>query len=187
MKPDIIRYFRLRPAQGWSSLFFTAAIILLFAVKWSNSINTDDYTDLTQFQMIELEIPETISEPDIAFEEPEEEEVAKEEEKPLKFGDDSKFGDMSNTAIPPKPRLYAVPRYPESMRKAGIEGVVEIELGIDESGKIVYGRIVRSLGKAFDEVVISWAKTIKFWPAMDPDRNPIKCKIRLPVRFKLEM
>ena len=79
-----------------------------------------------------------------------------------------------------------LPRYPDSMRKAGVEGVVVIELGIDESGTVVFGRIVRSLGREFDAAVIDWARGIAFRPALTKDRVPMRCRIRLPVRFKLD-
>ena len=79
-----------------------------------------------------------------------------------------------------------LPRYPDSMRKAGVEGVVVIELGIDESGTVVFGRIVRSLGREFDAAVIDWARGIRFRPALTKDRVPMRCRIRLPVRFRLE-
>ncbi len=185
----IIRYFKLRPAFKWSILSFIILIVSLFIIRWNTSTIIEDLKTFDEFEMVELRLPKAITQPDIDVSDEISEETVeeiKEEDKPLRFGDESgEFSDIFNTSFPPRPIYDFLPAYPQSMRKAGIEGVVVIELGIDENGNLLYGRIIRSLGKEFDVAVIKWAQQLKFHPALDRDKKPIRCRIRLPIRFKL--
>jgi len=185
---ELHRYIKLRPHLGWSIFSFFFLLFMLLIVRWSESSDTVDFTVYETMEMIELRMVEqqSISEIEESDEaEPVVEEIP--EEKPLCFGVDSpEFSDLGDSAIPPRPLFSRLPRYPDSMRKAGIEGVVAIELGINENGEVLYGKIVRSLGKDFDIAVIEWAKRIKFYPAKTKEKMPMKCRIILPVRFKLE-
>jgi len=178
------RYFRLRPALYWCLISLCLLLSTLISVRWSNAVDFDDFIDLNQFEMIDVRVPDVNTRPDIAVNTTDRENVVKEEKQ--EFGNEDEFRDTGNTAVAPQPRFSCLPAYPHAMRKAGIEGVVIIELGINSRGKIAYGKIVQSLGREFDRVVIEWAKRITFWPALDPDRKPINCRIRLPIRFKLE-
>lgn len=185
----IIRYFKLRPAFKWSVVSFIILLVLLFIIRWNTSIPLEDLVSFDQFEMVELRLPKAVTQPDINISDEVAEETVEEfeeKEKPLQFGDESgEFSDIFNTSFPPRPIYDFLPAYPQSMRKAGIEGVVVIELGIDKNGNLLYGRIIRSLGKEFDAAVIRWARQLRFYPALDKDKKPIRCRIRLPIRFKL--
>jgi protein TonB len=78
-----------------------------------------------------------------------------------------------------------MPLYPAAMKKAGVEGKVIIELGVDETGKIIYGKIIKALHPTLDMIVIQWIKRQKFTPATGPDGKAFKAKIYLPVLFSL--
>jgi TonB family protein len=182
------RYIRLRPNLGWSVFSFFVLLFMLFVVRWSESSDASDFSVSETIEMIELRLAEQLSVSEVKESE-DEESVAEEipEEKPLCFGEDSpEFSDLNDSVIPPRPLFSKLPQYPSSMRKAGVEGVVSIELGIDESGQVLFGKIVKSLGKEFDMAVIEWARRIKFYPAKTREKIPMKCRIILPVRFKLE-
>ena len=185
---ELCRYIKLRPHLGWSVFSFFFLLFMLLIVRWSGSSATPYITVNETMEMLELRMAEqqSISEIEESDEaEPVVEDIP--EEKPLCFGVDSpEYNDLGDTATPPKPLFSRLPRYPDSMRKAGVEGVVAIELGISENGEVLYGKIVKSLGMDFDIVVIEWAKGIKFYPARTKERIPMKCRIILPVRFKLE-
>ncbi len=184
-----VRYLRLRPALLWSLISLVMLLAALFLVRWETSTLYEEQDYLEEFKMVELRLPKAITQPEIDVSDEVSEETVEdleEEEKPLRFGDETgEFSDLFDALSPPRPIFDSLPQYPSSMRKAGIEGVVVIELGIDENGTILYGKIIRSLGREFDITVIRWAKKLRFYPALDKDKNPIRCRIRLPVRFKL--
>ncbi len=179
--PFIINYFRLRPGMAYSLASFVVLLTLVLTVSWSNRIDTSDFADLTRFEMVELKIPEAAeTEPDIAL--PDE----IEEEEKLEFGDDSGKYDLSAMAATPPALKSMIPPYPESMKQAGVQGVVVLEVGIDEKGNVVYGKIQKPLHPVLDRVVIIWAQTAQFYPAYDPAGRAFKCKIFLPIRFQLK-
>lgn len=180
-------YFRHHPDMGWSIVSFIFLLSMLFVVHWSESSDNPDFDINETIEMVELRLSEPKQASDIQESSESSDTEQTIEEKPLSFGSDStEFNNIENSAIPPRPLFSRTPRYPDSMRKAGIEGVVTIELGIDESGEVLYGKIIKSLGKEFDIAVIEWAKRIKFYPAKTREKLPMKCRICLPIRFKLE-
>lgn len=163
-------------------------LTLLLCVRWNPVDDYKMYDSLDTFTVVELRLPDMQTQPDIDVSPTKPTEEAHiEKEKPLSFGSsDGEYNDLTEGAIPPRAVFSRLPVYPDSMRKAGIEGIVVIELGIDEAGNVTYGRIIQSLGKVFDAAVISWAGKIRFAPARDPDKRPIRCRIRVPIRFRLE-
>ena len=182
-------YFRHHPDMGWALLSLLFLLSMLFIVHWGESSDIDEFNVEETMEMVELRLsePKQIAEIVESSESSESKIEELTEDKPLAFGSDSPdFNELDNQSTPPRPLFSRTPPYPDSMRKAGIEGVVAIELGINENGDVVYGKIARSLGKDFDMAVIDWAKRIRFYPAKNSSREPVKCRILLPVRFKLE-
>ncbi len=181
------RYLRLRPPLLWSLVSFVLMFGMLFVVRWSESFDAKDFASFEAFEMVELRLSRLETQADIAVSDALAPEMKLPEERPQEFGsEDGSFEALSDSALPPRPVFSRLPRYPESMRKAGVEGVVVIELGIDESGTVVFGRVVKSLGREFDAAVIDWAQNIRFRPALTKERVPMRCRIRLPIRFKLD-
>ncbi len=177
------RFLKLRPVVAWSSLSFIAMLVIIITSSWTEDLSGFNRVSAEDFTVIDINIPEPvkITEPEISMNDNPSEDISDTtEEKP----DLSQFA--SDFPVPPVPRFHALPPYPESMRCRKIEGVVVIELAIDDRGSVVYSRIVSSLGIEFDKAVISWSKNIRFRPAKDTERNPIPCLIHLPVRFKLD-
>jgi TonB family protein len=187
--PYPVNFIRLRPEL----IFFIFLVLfsVIFFTRWNIKTVFDDFVDLSRFEMVELEIPvQEFAEPDIATpdeaaEDAEEEKKETKEEK-LKFGDDSGHYDLSAlSVVPPKPRVAALPPYPDSVRKLGIEGIIVTEIGIDENGAIVYAKIVKKLHPVLNKIVIEWIRNISFYPAIDQDGKPFRCKIFWPIRFQL--
>ena len=179
------RFLKLRPTLSWSLAFLSIALISLFTIAWSEGEDIEDFADLEKFQMVELSIRHAQPEREIIASEAVP--VVEQQEKPLFFGEDlGDFEDLTSLATPPRPKFSSLPEYPASMRHEGVEGVVIIELGIDEFGTVLYGRIVESLGKKFDHAVVQWARNIRFYPALSPEGESFRCRIRLPIRFRLD-
>ncbi len=181
--PVYINFFRLRPELTWTLVAQVLLIVAVLTVRWSTEADTGDFVDLSAYELMELKIPERDEEEDdVALPGEEEEENVQ-----LKFGDDSGKFDLSALAVtPPKPKIGVLPVYPEAMKKAGIEGVVMLEVGIDENGTVVYGKIVKRLHPILDQLVIAWARTISFYPAIDAGGKAFRCKIFWPIRFQLK-
>ena len=183
--PALVNFFRLRPELSWFLLCYVVMLTLIYTVRWSNrnAVNEDEF-QRAPFEMVELKIPDQAkeAEPDIALEE--EEEIV-EEKKQMKFGDDSGHWDPA-LGTPPVPLYSSYPQYPASMKNSGIEGQIIMELGIDETGRLVYGKIAKSLHPVLDRVVLEWIQKQKFTPAYDGDGKAFRVKIYLPIRFKLD-
>ena len=86
---------------------------------------------------------------------------------------------------PPAPLSAINPRYPEKARKLGVEGLVVLELWIDEKGVLRKMDVVKSAGWGFDEAALESVRNTAFDPAI-VDNKQVASRIRLPIRFKLE-
>jgi len=75
--------------------------------------------------------------------------------------------------------------YPLEMRKQKKEGRVIVELLINIEGKVDQVTILQGADPAFNQVVLDKLKDAKFRPALDKMGEPINCRVRLPVAFKL--
>lgn len=187
--PRIINYFRLRPEFSFSVLWFAGLVLFVytFAIP-EKAIDENEFKDLGQFEMMELEIPEQKDvAPEIKIAEPEVEKVeTKAASEKMKFGDDAgKWDASSMAATAPRPRV-ALPEFPAEMRDLGVEGVVILEVGLDENGDVVYGKIVQAVHPDLDKLVLDWARKAQFYPAIGPDGEPFKCRFFLPIRFALQ-
>jgi len=85
----------------------------------------------------------------------------------------------------PQPIKTAQPLYPELARAAGAEGLVRVEVTIDENGRVIAARVVgsdtiKSLEEAARKAALDWL----FTPAKQRDM-PVKCRIVIPFEFNL--
>ena len=85
--------------------------------------------------------------------------------------------------IPTKTILSKI-EYPKMAMKQGIEGVVYLELFIDEEGNIRRINVLKDPGYGFAEAAIEALQGIKCKPALVNDK-PVAVRFRYPVRFKL--
>lgn len=75
-------------------------------------------------------------------------------------------------------------RYPETARRAGIEGRVYIQFVVDEEGNVAYPRVTRGIGGGADEEALRVVSQAKFRPAMQRGQ-PVKVHFTLPIFFRL--
>ena len=84
---------------------------------------------------------------------------------------------------PPRPIKMAKPQYPQDAFVKKIEGIVEVEILIDSTGRVIQARIVRSiplLDAAALQTVYQWI----FQPAVKHGR-PVATVARAPVTFRI--
>ncbi len=79
----------------------------------------------------------------------------------------------------------ADPVYPAEARRNEIEGVVKLEVIIDETGRVLKVRVKKSLGYGCDEAAIAAVRQSKFNPGYQGDK-PVLVKLTIPFRFVLE-
>lgn len=84
---------------------------------------------------------------------------------------------------PPRVLKAANPKYPSEALQKGLEGVVLIELVIDEEGKINDPRVVESIPE-LDEAALQTVKLWKFAPART-DGKAVRSTVRVPISFRI--
>jgi len=87
--------------------------------------------------------------------------------------------------------IYQNLRYPETARKAGVEGTVVIQFVVNKSGKIKNETIARDIGENCGSEALKVVKTmadnssLNWRPGME-NGSPVDVLWTLPVKFKLE-
>lgn len=76
------------------------------------------------------------------------------------------------------------PSYTEAARRAHVEGVVRLELMVDEEGDVVSARVLQGLGYGLDEAAIAAAKRFHFKPATKGGRT-VTAPFIIKMRFVL--
>ena len=97
--------------------------------------------------------------------------------------DASGFYAMGGSVQPPKPTQDSVPsEYPKEAEALGIEGSVVLEVRIDEAGRVVDVRVVRSI-PLLDGAAIAAAKRWRFEPAAI-DGRPVPVTLAMEMSFR---
>ncbi|MBD3368140.1 MAG: TonB family protein [Candidatus Eisenbacteria bacterium] len=84
---------------------------------------------------------------------------------------------------PPQVVRQVPPEYPELAKMSELEGVVMVQIGVDEFGNVVEAKVlqgIEGLNDAAIEAVMQW----KFTPAKQRD-VPVPVRIVVPIRFVL--
>ncbi len=76
------------------------------------------------------------------------------------------------------------PEYPNEALKKNLEGVVWVQLWVDESGSVVETKVMKSENPVFNQSAIDAARRWKFKPAIANDK-PVAVWISVPFKFKL--
>lgn len=74
--------------------------------------------------------------------------------------------------------------YPDGAKRAGIEGVVILQVDIDATGAVMDVQVVQGLGSGCDEAAAEAMKQSTFTPAY-AGTDPVPVRIRIPYRFKI--
>jgi protein TonB len=76
------------------------------------------------------------------------------------------------------------PAYPETLRKARVEGAVTLAFVLDESGRVVDPRVENSTHKEFEAAALEAIRKWKFKPGLK-DGQPVRTYLRQTIRFRL--
>ncbi|GEM_PF-774760 len=74
--------------------------------------------------------------------------------------------------------------YPESARRAGVQGIVYIEAFINERGDVDRAVVRKGIGSGCDEAAVAAVKQSKFRPGTQQG-VPVKVRLAIPIRFRL--
>jgi len=85
----------------------------------------------------------------------------------------------------PVPVKTPPPKYPDSLKREGVSGVVAVVIVIDEKGAIISSTIGKSSHPDFERPALDAVKNWKFKPAKK-DGASVKVKVTVPLRFNVE-
>lgn len=85
----------------------------------------------------------------------------------------------------PTPVHTRAPDYPESLRRAGVSGIVSINVTIDENGDVTHATVAKSSDAGFEQAAIAAVTRWKFKPAKKAGQ-PVAVSVVLPVRFNVQ-
>jgi protein TonB len=100
----------------------------------------------------------------------------------LSLADDTIYTKVDENPVPLK---TPPPRYPDSLRREGVAGVVAVTVVIDENGAIISSVVAKSSHPDFDKPALDAISKWKFKPGKK-DGTPVKVKATLPLRFNLD-
>jgi protein TonB len=89
----------------------------------------------------------------------------------------------SDPVVGPRRKNPVAPKYTLAARQAEIEGVVKVEVQVDETGHVISAHLVSGLGYGLDEAALAAARETTFEPASRCGRPQIGTTI-LPFRFQ---
>jgi protein TonB len=94
-------------------------------------------------------------------------------------------GGCAEPVVKPRAKKPGQVKYTKEAQIAEIEGVVRVQVTVDESGKVVAAHVLSGLGYGLDEIALAAANATLFDPATLCGRPLVGTKI-LPFRFQLQ-
>jgi periplasmic protein TonB len=82
--------------------------------------------------------------------------------------------------------IHAQIRYPAQARESNIEGIVAISFVVDEQGQITDIRILCDIGGGCAQEALQTIRKMPRWLPGEMAGRPVKVRMTLPVRFRLE-
>ena len=86
---------------------------------------------------------------------------------------------------PPVPLKTPPPEYPDSLRRAGVSGVVAVSIVIDERGAVIGATVSKSSNVAFEKPSLDALHAWKFRPARVAG-EPVKVRVTVPMHFRVQ-
>jgi TonB family protein len=91
---------------------------------------------------------------------------------------------FENFDVHPEVIEDAQPEYPESARKAEVEGVAIVTVTVGRFGTVIEACVAESLNPVFDQPALDAANQFRFNPAL-LDGNPVLATIDIPFKWSL--
>lgn len=85
----------------------------------------------------------------------------------------------------PTPLKTPEPKYPVSLRREGVAGIVSVTCVIDENGKVISAKATKSTRVEFEQPALDAIHNWAFKPATK-DGKPVKVRVTIPFRFNLD-
>ena len=200
MKVEALQKYRPLVRPLLFGLVIAVHILVLVCVRFSvkNSV-TEEEIDAEIFKLVDVEEfvpppppPPVIEKKEVVvnsvkasetIQETEKEVVEVEEEVPVEIDYVPQHKISVVPEIPTKSILSKI-QYPKMAMKQGIEGVVYLELFIDEAGNIRHVNVLKDPGYGFAEAAIAALDGIICKPAL-MNEKPVAVRFRYPIRFVL--
>lgn len=200
MKVEALQKYRPLVRPLLFVLVIAVHIIVLICVRFSvKGAISEEEIDAEIFKLVDVEEfvpppppPPVIEKKEVVvnsvkasetIQETEKEVVEVEEEVPVEIDYVPQHKISVVPEIPTKSILSKI-EYPKMAMKQGIEGVVYLELFIDEAGNIRHVNVLKDPGYGFAEAAIAALDGIICKPAL-MNEKPVAVRFRYPIRFVL--
>ncbi|GIV61724.1 MAG: hypothetical protein KatS3mg044_0590 [Rhodothermaceae bacterium] len=81
-------------------------------------------------------------------------------------------------------KIYEYLEYPDIAKKAGLEGLVVVQIVVEPDGRPSNATIARSAGSVLDQAAIDAVMKLRFKPGKQRG-VPVRVRMAIPIRFKL--
>ena len=176
------------------SLVIAIHVIVLICVKFSvSTVAPEEEANAEIFKLVDVEEfvppppPPVIEKKEVVVNSVKTSENIQETEKEVVEVEDIDYVPQHKISVVPEIPTKAILskiEYPKMAMKQGIEGVVYLELFIDENGNIRRINVLKDPGYGFAEAAVAALEGITCKPAMMNDK-PVAVRFRYPVRFVL--
>lgn len=176
------------------SLVIAIHVIVLICVKFSVSSAAQEEEKVAEvFKLVDVEEfvppppPPVIEKKEVVVNSVKTSENIQETEKEVVEVEDIDYVPQHKISVVPEIPTKAILskiEYPKMAMKQGIEGVVYLELFIDENGNIRRINVLKDPGYGFADAAVAALEGITCKPAMMNDK-PVAVRFRYPVRFVL--
>lgn len=102
-----------------------------------------------------------------------------------KIRNDRRNYKLGITPAKPSIKTQSAPKYPEAMRKAGIEGVVVVDFIVNRHGKVTTAFALRSSHREFEKAAVETVNSWVFHPKLEKGK-PVDSHLMVPIIFELD-
>ena len=194
MRVEALQKYKALARPILFSLVIAIHVIALICIKFSVSAAAQEEEKVAEiFKLVDVEEfvppppPPVIEKKEVVVNSVKTSENIQETEKEVVEVEDIDYVPQHKISVVPEIPTKAILskiEYPKMAMKQGIEGVVYLELFIDENGNIRRINVLKDPGYGFAEAAIAALEGITCKPAMMNDK-PVAVRFRYPVRFVL--